>query len=139
MIDIRYAKISDKEFWFSLDGHLPEDEYENITRLRRGYILLQDGQPEGLLRYNLFWDSIPFCTLLYISEACRGRGYGKRLMAHWEREMKARGSGILLTSTRADETSQHFYRRLGYKDCGCLIMDTPGYAQPTEIFLAKAL
>lgn len=40
-----------------------------------------------------------------------------------------------MTSTQADEGSQHFYRKLGYKDAGCLILDT----QPSEIFFVKQL
>ena len=46
---------------------------------------------------------------------------------------------MLLTSTQTDETAQHFYRKIGYKDCGALIMTIPGYEQPMEMFLAKAV
>lgn len=35
MIEIRYAKVSDKEFWYSLDKHLPETEFENKVREKR--------------------------------------------------------------------------------------------------------
>ena len=38
-----------------------------------------------------------------------------------------------------DEDSQHFYRKLGYKDCGCLVLNIPGFEQPLEMFMAKAL
>ena len=37
-------------------------------------------------------------------------------MEHWEKDMKAQGYGMLLTSTRVDEKAQHFYRKLGYKE-----------------------
>lgn len=29
---------------------------------------------------------------------------------------------------QVDETAQHFYRKLGYKDSGSLIIDIPTYA-----------
>lgn len=61
------------------------------------------------------------------------------LIEHWEADMKEQGYGILLTSTRADELSQHFYRSLGYKDCGCLLTDSGQYAQPAELFLVKEI
>ena len=32
----------------------------------------------------------------------------------------AHGYGMVLTSTQVDEDAQHFYRKLGYKDCGGL-------------------
>ena len=32
MIEIRYVQQKDKEFWYSLDKHLPESEFENKIR-----------------------------------------------------------------------------------------------------------
>ncbi len=139
MIEIRYVTAADKDFWFSLDKHLPEAGFENKVSTETGYVLTADGRPAGLLRYNLFWDTVPFCNLLYIENSCRGKGYGRQLMTHWENDMKSQGYGLLLTSSQSDETAQHFYRKLGYKDCGGLIIDIPGYAQPMEIFFIKAL
>ena len=139
MIEIRYVQSDDKKFWFELDRHLPEREFEKKVRDRQGYVLLEDGKPVGLLRYNLFWDNTPFCTLLFIAPDDRGKGFGKMLMQHWEADMKAQGYGMLLTSTQVDEEAQHFYRKIGYKDCGGFVIDIPGYAQPMELFLIKAL
>lgn len=136
---IRYVQETDKTFWFQLDQHLPEAEFENKVRTRRGYVILKDGEPVGLLRYNLFWDNTPFCTMLYINEKFRGRGYGSQLMEYWERDMKNQGYGMLLTSTQVDESAQHFYRKSGYKDCGSLILDIPQYAQLMELFLVKEI
>ena len=138
MIDIRYVQIEDKEFWYSLDKHLSETEFINKIRDKRGYILLLNGIPIGLLRYNLFWDNTPFCTMLCIDRAYQGKGYGKRLMEFWENDMKQQGYGMLLTSTQVDESAQHFYRKLGYKDCGGCVIDVPRYAQPIEMFLVKS-
>lgn len=139
MIDIRYVTAADKEFWFSLDRHLPESEFENKVRTKSGYVIAADGIPAGLLRYNLFWDTVPFCTLLYIESDSRGKGLGSLLMKRWEKDMKSLGYGLLLTSSQADETAQHFYRKLGYKDCGGLVINIPGYEQPTELFFVKGL
>lgn len=139
MIEIRYAKVSDKEFWYSLDKHLPETEFENKVREKRAYVISLEGRPIGLLRYNLFWDSIPFCTMLFIDCEYQRNGYGRQIMEHWENEMRSQGYGMLLLSSRADEDAQHFYRKLGYKDCGGLLIDIPGYAQPMEIFFVKEI
>lgn len=139
MISIRYLENSDKHFWYSLDKHLPEAEFENKVRTKRGYILLSDDKPVGLLRYNLFWDNTPFCTMLVIEEKYQGKGYGKQLIEYWENDMRTQGYGMVFTSTRVDETAQHFYRKLGYKDCGGFVMDIPMAAQPMEMFLIKPL
>ena len=139
MIKIRYVEASDKEFWYSLDKHLPETEFENKVYTKRGYVLSLNNKPVGLLRYNLFWDSVPFCTMIFIDCQYQGKGYGKQLIQYWENDMKRRGYEMLLTSTQVDEKAQHFYRKLGYKDCGGFVIDIPQYAQPMEIILIKAI
>ena len=46
---------------------------------------------------------------------------------------------MAMTSTKVDEDAPHFYRKLGYKDCGGFTVDIPGYEQPMELFMSKAL
>jgi ribosomal protein S18 acetylase RimI-like enzyme len=77
--------------------------------------------------------------MLFVDWDQQGKGYGKMLMEHWERDMKAQGYGMLLTSTQVDEKAQHFYRKLGFKDCGGFVIDVPGYEQPMEMFMIKAI
>jgi GNAT superfamily N-acetyltransferase len=114
---------------------LPEAAFEEKVRRREAYVLLADDIPAGLLRYGLFWDNTPFCNLLFIDEAYRRRGFGTALMARWEADMRALGYDTVLTSTQADESAQHFYRKLGYRDCGGLVMEDGG---PMELILRKA-
>lgn len=52
--------------------------------------------------------------MLFVDRNYRKKGHGKRLMEHWERDMKAQGYDMLLTSTQVD-----------------------GEAQPMELFLIK--
>ncbi len=107
MIKIRYVEMIDKLFWYQLDKHLPEAEFENKVKTKRGYVLLENDSPVGLLWYNLFGDNVPFCTMLFIDEKVQGKGYGSMLMNYWEEDMKKQEYGMLLTSTRVDETAQH--------------------------------
>jgi len=139
MIKIRYVEMIDKLFWYQLDKHLPDAEFEHKVKTKRGYVLLENDLPVGLLRYNLFWDTVPFCTMLFIDEEVQGKGYGSMLMNYWEEDMKKQAYDMLLTSTRVDETAQHFYRKLGYKDCGGLIIDMPCCTQPMEMFFVKEI
>lgn len=139
MHEIIYVQSADREFWFSLDRHLPEREFENKILNKQGYVLLENNKAVGLLRYNLFWDNTPFCTMLFVDENYRGKGFGRKLVELWEADMKKQGFGMLLTSTQVDENAQHFYRKLGYKDCGGLVIDIPRYAQPMELFMIKAI
>ena len=138
-MEIRFITTEDKPFWYSIDKHLPEKEFYKKIRDNQGYILIVDDKPVGLLRYNLFWDNTPFCTLIYIEEQHQKQGWGRLLMTHWEQDMRKQGYGMVLTSTQVDEDAQHFYRKLGYKDCGGLTVDVPGYEQPMEMFMVKQL
>lgn len=137
MIEIRYVCTQDQAFWYSLDRHLPQQEFAKKVADQSGYVILEDDVPVGILRYNLFWDNTPFCTLLFIDGKHQKKGYGKKLMEHWAAEMKEKGFKILLTSTQADEQAQHFYRKLGYRDCGGLVLGAPGYEEPMELFFVK--
>ena len=114
MITIRPAIAADQAFWFSLDTHLPKEVFAKKIMEKTAYVIVADEQPVGLLRYNFFWDTIPFCTMLVIAEAHQGKGLGKRLVTYWEQQQKAAGHALCLTSTQVDEQAQHFYRNLGY-------------------------
>ena len=139
MINIRYVETADEAFWRTLDPHLSPEQFIRKVRDREGYVLLLDGAPAAVLRYGLFWDQIPFCNLLSVVPSLQRTGLGTELMRRWEDEMRRAGFGMVLVSTQSDETAQLFYRRLGYLDAGGLIMNLPGFEQPMELFLAKAL
>ncbi|MCI8924910.1 MAG: GNAT family N-acetyltransferase [Lachnospiraceae bacterium] len=138
-MEIRYVKAEDKDFWFRLDLHLPETEFDRKVRDRMGYILSEDDSPAALLRYHLFWDNTPFCTMLFVDWEHQGKGYGRELMSRWEEDMKKAGYGMVMVSTQVDEQAQHFYRKLGYQDAGGLVITIPGYEQPMELFLIKKI
>ncbi|MCL2863496.1 MAG: GNAT family N-acetyltransferase [Methanimicrococcus sp.] len=139
MFEIRYVSGNDKPFWFTLDSHMSESEFELKVRDRRGYIISDEGKPAGIMRYNLFWDNTPCLTLIYLKESCRGKGLGRQAMLYWEAEMRERGYKMVMTSTNADEQAQHFYRKLGYADRGCLFLDKTPAEQPPELLMIKVL
>ncbi len=136
---VRHADASDRDFWFRLDRHMPESLFTSKAQAGQLLLLEIQGRPAAILRWNLFWDNTPFCNLLIVEENEQGKGYGRALMTHWENEMRGRGYDLVMTSTQADETAQHFYRKLGYRDCGGFVLPFPGHEQPTELILAKEL
>ncbi len=71
--------------------------------------------------------------LLFVVERYRARGIGRSLVDFWEKAMLERHHRVLLTSTLSSETSQHFYRKLGYTDIGGFTL--PG--EPLELLLMK--
>ena len=139
MFVMEYAADKDFAFWKSLDRHLSESEFFLKVKEKRCYIIKDDNLPIGVFRYNLFWDEIPFLTLIYINEAYRHKGFGTWAMRQWEQEMLSLGHTMVMTSTMAEETAQHFYRKLGYKDSGCLIMPFPPHEETMEMFMMKQI
>ena len=136
---IRDVEDQDKMAWYALDHDFPETGFDEKVRNRQGYVCVEDGRIIGILRFNLFWDSIPFCNMLHIDEKYQGKGYGKQLMDRWEHDMKSFDCRMVMTSTQVNEEAQHFYRKLGYKDSGGFVVDIPGYEQPLELILIKAI
>lgn len=132
---IRYANENDFELLHAHDWHIEASELEKSIQAKRVLILLDDDRFIGWLRYNLFWDQIPFMNMLYILEEHRGKGYGKQLVDFWEQEMRREQHIMVLTSTLSNERAQFFYRRNGYVDCGSLLLPK----EPLEIILLKNL
>ena len=139
MIDIRPATPSDWPFWHALDGRVSRELFERKAAAGECYIVELNGAPTGLLRWNRFWDEVPFCTLLYIEQSRRGRGLGRALVARWEADMRDLGHGMAMTSTQSDEDAQYFWRSLGYKNAGSFDIDIPGYEQRPELIMLKDL
>lgn len=135
MLELREAKKADREFWLSLDAHVVPSELAKKFKRHEAYVILADGQAVGILRFNLFWDEHPFLNLLFLEEAARGQGFGREAVLQWETRMAEQHYKRVMTSTQSDETAQGFYRKMGYRDAGCLVLDD----KATELFFVKSL
>ncbi|WP_337099423.1 GNAT family N-acetyltransferase [Paenibacillus sp. YIM B09110] len=133
---IVFATDSDYGYIRERDLHISEGLIQSKINGKEIYILRnEDDNYIGWMRYGYFWDNTPFLNMIWIDEPYRGKGAGKQVVLFWEEQMNQRGFKLLMTSTQSDEGAQHFYRKLGYKDAGCLVLDT----QPMEILLTKKL
>ena len=134
-----YATMDDKPHFCNERENLPESEYALKVRDKRCYVMYYEDKPIGYMRYNLIFDFVPFLTCFYVADHHKGKGFGKQAMTHWENEMRSLGYKMIMVSTQVDEDGQHFYRKLGYKDMGTIVMDIPPYEQPLEMFMGKPL
>lgn len=132
---IELATEKDYKYIVERDKHIPETLVRTKIRDKEIYILKDADQEIGWMRYGYFWDSIPFMNMLWIEEAYRGLGIGKKIVLYWEEMMRQRGFTQVMTSTQSNEEAQHFYRKMGYRDAGCLLLET----QPLEVILIKNL
>lgn len=133
---IRTATSDDFEYIRERDKHVQAKLIP--AKIAGGEILVlgdENGENIGWLRYGYFWDNTPFMNLLWLDEPHRGRGYGKQAVLHWEGGLRREGFRLVMTSTLANEGAQHFYRKLGYKDAGCLLLE----GEALEILMTKPL
>ena len=138
MFAITYATMADKQYVCTGES-LSESEFELKVRDKRCYILRYSGERIGVMVFNLMFDFVPFLTLMYLEDQYQRKGFGTTAMSFWEDEMRSLGYKMIMLSTQVDEEGQHFYRKLGYKDMGSIVMDIPPYQQPLEMFMGKAL
>lgn len=135
--NLRAAQTQDKDLWYRYDMHLAEQVFDRKAENAECFIIEHNGKAVGVLRYNLFWDSIPFLNLIFIDFEYHKMGLGRAAMLEWESRMRTLGYEMVMTSTQVDEEAQHFYRKLGYTDCGCLVAEILN--QPMEMFFIKKL
>lgn len=134
-MEITHATLSDYETLVNSDKHISKAELRNLILSKRVLIAKQDGDLRGWLRYNLFWDNIPFMNMLYVINGYRSMRIGQSLVHMWEELMRAEGYEFVLTSSLSNEQAQHFYRKNGYIDCGSLLLKD----EPLEIIFRKDL
>ena len=115
---IRYAEITDFQWLKEHDKHISDEILKTKLTANEVFIVQEDKKLLGWLRYNLFWDNVPFINLLFVLDKYRYRGIGKKLLDHWEKDMREKGYLNALTSTQSNEEAQHFYRKMGYTEIG---------------------
>ena len=138
-MDLRPVQMGDKDFVMKVDSHVNELQYRNRVSTKTGYVIWEDGERAGWTHHSVLWDQLPFLNLIYVEEAYRKKGIASNAMKRWEDDMRAQGYQMVLISTRVDEDAQHFYRKLGYVECGALLMNGTPFEQPMEMFMRKML
>lgn len=118
------------------DNHIPQQQLLDCIRAGYVFAIYLDAQIVGILRYSLFWQTIPFLDLLYLDETVRGKGLGTQAMARWESEMQKQGFSYVMLSTQEDETAYLFYEKLGYRKIGAFL---PPEQEALELMYGKQM
>jgi len=132
---IRYAEKMDFTWLKENDVHIFEEILDTKIKLKEIYIVEENNEKIGWLRFSLFWDNIPFMNMIYFINEYRCKGYGRKLVEYWEKEMNQKGHKNVLTSTLSNEEAQHFYRKLGYNEIGGFKL----LEEPFEIIFHKKI
>ncbi|MGG4345136.1 GNAT family N-acetyltransferase [Paenibacillus lautus] len=132
---IDFAKDTDYMYILKRDKHIVETLIRSKIKEKEIFILRDEGKEIGWMRYGYFWDNTPFMNMIWIDEGYRGQRIGKEVVLYWEELMSERGFTTVMTSTQSNEGAQHFYRKLGYRDVGCLLQEN----EPLEVILTKQI
>lgn len=135
MIIVKIATNSEKSYLNENYRHISQQMFERKFVAGEYMVIKEDDKPFGWLRWGYFWDEIPMMNMLNIDLDYRNRGYGKQLVTMWEKHMLENGHTMVMTSTLSNESAQHFYRKLGYKDSGGLLLPN----EALEILFTKNL
>ncbi|MDC7290216.1 GNAT family N-acetyltransferase [Blautia schinkii] len=136
---VKFMEKQDKDFVMSIDQHVNDNEYNKRVYTKTGYIMWEKDVPVGIMHYSVLWDNIPFLNFLFVDKKYRNKRVASQTLAFWENQMKQQGYKMTMVSTQADEDAQHFYRKLGYIDCGGLVFNHTPFDQPMELFFRKVL
>ena len=74
-MEIRLAVSGDFQAIRHYDSHIPSPRLADCIGSGQVYVLKDAGKIIGVLRYSLFWQTIPFLDLLYLDSRCRGQGH----------------------------------------------------------------
>ena len=135
-MEIRLAVAKDKKKILKYDCHIHHNKVGECIYNGLVDVLCDGSNIVGVLRWNLFWQSIPFLDLIFIDEAYRGQGWGSKMMAQWEESMRNMGYSYVMLSTQEDETAKYFYEKLGYRRIGAFL---PPEQDADEIMYLKEL
>jgi ribosomal protein S18 acetylase RimI-like enzyme len=136
MMKIEYACETDIQYIIDNDKYISKGLIRAKIVGKEILIVREHGSKIiGWLRYSYFWDNTPFMNMIFVDASYRCKGIGRELVEFWEIEMKNKGYRLGMTSTLSNELAQHFYRKLGYKDSGSLLLEN----EPLEIIFTKKL
>jgi len=132
---IEYANESDLDIISEYDKHISKEELLKSILDNRVIVVKDNDKTCAWSRYNLFWDNTPFLNMLFVLEEYRNSGIGTKLIEFWENDMRNKNFKMIMTSSLSNENAQQFYRKLGYKDSGNLLLEN----EPLEIIFTKKL
>lgn len=77
---IEYANKSDLDVINEYDKHIAKEELLKLILDNKVTVARDNSKIIAWIRYNLFWDNIPFLNMLFVLEEYRNGGIGKELI-----------------------------------------------------------
>lgn len=133
---IEVAKPEDFPGICCYDRHIPAERLLSCIEDEQVLVLKENKQVRGILRWSLFWQTIPFVDLIFLDFSIHSQGLGTKMMGFWEQMMEKAGYSFVMTSTQEDETAWQFYEKLGFHRIGSFL---PPDQEAPELMYGKSL
>jgi N-acetylglutamate synthase-like GNAT family acetyltransferase len=79
---IRHAENNDLLWLKEHDKHITEKVLQDKIENKEVYVAEKSSKIIGWLRYNLFWDNVPFMSMIDLLDEYRKKGIGTKLVTH---------------------------------------------------------
>ena len=97
-----------------------------------------DGQLIGYIRLEYLWSMIPYIGVIFVIDAYRNAGVGRKMLRFLEEHLRIHGHDALMSSSQANEPEpQAWHRSVGFEECGIISGLNEGGIG--EIFFRKRL
>jgi len=132
---VGYADDSDFGFLSERHSRIAPDVLKRKISGHEVFVARLGNDIVGWMTYTLLYDTVPFINLLVVAEEHRGQGVGTQMVRFFEGEVERGGADTVMTSSAANEQGQHFWRKMGYRDVGGVLLG----GHPIEVFFWKDL
>ena len=135
---VRFAGPEDLEWCVVEDMHVTEKVIRNKIVNDEIIVVELDGQLIGYIRLEYLWSTTPYMGLIFVIDAYRKEGIGRKMMDFLEDHLRTHGHDKLMSSSQANEPEpQAWHRAVGFEECGIIAGLNDGNIG--EIFFMKRL
>ncbi|MBN2230058.1 MAG: GNAT family N-acetyltransferase [Candidatus Thorarchaeota archaeon] len=118
---VRFAEPQDLEWCVVEDDSVTEQVTRNKIVNDEIIVGEIDGQLIGYVRLEYLWSKIAYIGMLFVEEAYRRAGVGRKMLNFLENHLKEYGHDVFYSSSQADEPeAQAWHRGNGFTECGMI-------------------
>lgn len=137
-VEIKYATKDDLDVCHVFDKYNTNEVL--LEKIQRDMVILAwlDKSCAGYLRWDWFWNRLPYLSLIQVNAQERNKGVGFKLINNWQQTLKEQNFDFILSSSQKNEPSAiNWHLRQGFQQIGQLSSLNEDGSE--EIFMRKEL
>ena len=118
MAELTVATEADIQDIYAFDNEFLHERLAECIKENRVFVLRSRGGIFGVMRYNLFLESLPCLDVLILDSAYIKKGYVQKMMDYWEFRMRELGYGYVMITMFADQVEVYGPEMFSYQKMG---------------------